>query len=529
MVLEVREVTVEVAGKTVLENATFSVRPGDKVGLVGVNGAGKSSLLRVIAGESDPYAGTLVRSGSLGYMPQDPKPRGGADLPALLHVLSGRSLDRAATRLERLRQDLERDPTLANAEHYGQAEESFRAQGGYSADAEARRITAGLGLAEGRLDLPLGTLSGGERRRVEMARVLFSGSDMLLLDEPTNHLDATAKAWLMDFLRAHRGGVLVVSHDLELLDASITRVLHLDRGTLVEYRGTYSQYRQARVADEQRLSKTAVRQDSEIRRLKTLADVMRTQTAKRARTAHALDRRVERLRADRVDAPRKEGKLRIRFPDPPHSGRFALRAEHLTKSYGGPPVFRDVSFELERGERLLVMGLNGAGKTSLLRIFAGRSSADSGIWSPGHQVLPGYYAQEHEGITPGRPVLSHMREESNESEPALRALLGMFGLTGKKAMQDAGTLSGGEKTKLALAQLVAGKFNLLLLDEPTNNLDPPSRTAVAEALAQWPGAMIVVSHDPGFVEALRPGRALVMPEGLLQWWEPDMLDLVEMA
>jgi ATPase subunit of ABC transporter with duplicated ATPase domains len=528
-VLEARDISVEIAGRLLLTGASFAIRAGDKAGLVGVNGAGKTSLLRVLAGEADSAAGVVLRLGSVGYMPQDPRPRVAGDLPALLYVLSGRGLDKATAHLERLRQELEHDPTLKNVERYSHAEESFRDQGGYSADSEVRRIAAGLGLASDRVDLPIGVLSGGERRRVEMARVLFAGNDLLLLDEPTNHLDADAKAWLMDFLRSHRGGIVVVSHDLDLLDASITRVLHLDAGRLIEYKGTYSQYRTARSLDEQRAAKTATRQQSEIKRLTTLADVMRTQTAKRARTAHSLDKRVERMKAVLVEAPRRERKIKISFPEPPHSGRHVLRAEGLSKGYGGPLVFRKVNFEVERGERLLVMGLNGAGKTSLLRILAGRSEPDEGSFRFGHAVETGYYAQEHEGIIAGRDVLSHMRELSSESEPRLRTLLGMFGLSGKKAMQDAGTLSGGEKTKLALAQLVAGRYNLLLLDEPTNNLDPPSRTAVAQALAQWPGSMVLVSHDPDFVRALAPSRILLMPEGRLDYWEDELLDLVTLA
>ena len=222
--------------------------------------------------------------------------------------------------------------------------------------------------------------------------------------------------------------------------------------------------------------------------------------------------------------------MRYRFPDPPHSGKVVLVAEDLAKGYGSDPVFEGVTFDVGRGERLLIMGLNGAGKTSLLRILAGVTTADAGTATLGHGVSLGYYAQEHEGIAEGRGVLDHVRAESaGASDQDLRSLLGMFGLTGEVAFQDAGTLSGGEKTKLALTQLVAGRRNLLLLDEPTNNLDPPSRTAVAEALAAWTGSMILVSHDVGFVEALAPHRVLMMPEGELAYWDESLLELVALA
>jgi ATPase subunit of ABC transporter with duplicated ATPase domains len=373
---------------------------------------------------------------------------------------------------------------------------------------------------------------------VELARILFAGSEVLLLDEPTNHLDSDAKHWLIGFLRSYRGALVVVSHDLELLDEAITRVLHLDEGRVVEYRGTYSQYRAARAKDEERLARLALRQKAEIERLSSLADGMRGQTVKRARIAKTLDRRVERLASAAVTGPARERGYRLRLPSPPHSGRVVLEVESLAKGYGTGPVFEDVSFGLERGERLLVMGLNGAGKTTLLRILAGVTSSDAGSHRFGLDVSVGYYAQEHEGIQAGETVLSHLQEHvrsvatagaTGPTDVELRSLLGMFGVTGDMAFQDAGTLSGGEKTKVALAQLVAGRHNLLLLDEPTNNLDPPSREAVGKALSTWGGAMVLVSHDAGFVAELAPNRVLLMPDGTLDYWSDDLLELVEMA
>ena len=528
--LEVRDLSIEAGGLPVLERLSFALYPGDKVGVVGRNGAGKTSTLKVLAGESKALAGSVARRGELGYLRQDPRQhREDDDRTSLEHMLGARGLVDLQRRLEKARIALEESHAERNVARFARLEEEFRHLGGYRAESEAKTIVAGLGLAQERLDLRVGALSGGERRRLELARILFAGSDLLLLDEPTNHLDVDAKHWLMRFLASYRGALMVVSHDLGLLDASITRILHLDRDGVVEYRGTYSQYRDARARDEIRLASLAERQGAEIRRLKTLADSMRGQTVRRARIAKSLDSRVAKLESKKVEGPARERAVRFRFPPPPQSGRTALRVEGLSKSYGGPAVFEDISFDVGRGERLLIMGLNGAGKTSLLRILTGHTLPDSGTFRFGHGVEPGYYAQEHEGISDGDDVLTHMREASRSDDQVLRGLLGMFGLSGEVAFQDAGTLSGGEKTKLALAQLVAGRRNVLLLDEPTNNLDPPSRTAIAEALRDWPGAMLIVSHDTEFVEALAPERVLMMPEGELGYWSDDLVDLVELA
>jgi ATPase subunit of ABC transporter with duplicated ATPase domains len=531
-VLQARGLSVEVGGRLTLVEASFTVRAGEKVGLVGRNGAGKTSLLKVLAGEAPSAGGTVAHPGALGYLPQDPRPRGsGVDATGLGHVLSGRGLDDAARQLEKHRLAVEEDPSDRNVARFARAEDAFRSDGGYAAESEVRRLAHGLGLTPDRVDLPITVLSGGERRRIELARILFAGSEVLLLDEPTNHLDSDAKTWLMGFLRTYRGALLVISHDLHLLDAAITRVLHLDEGNIVEYKGTYSQYRTARAADEVRQARLAERQQAEIQRLGSLADSMRHQTAKRARTAKSIDRRVSRLEAGAVSGPAKERKYKVRLPEPPHAGRVVLEVNGLAKAYNGPPVFEDVDFALERGRRLLVMGFNGAGKTSLLRILAGVSTPTEGTMQLGLDVSVGYYAQEHEGIRAGVSLLEHMRDSAAGPTPdtAMRGLLGMFGLSGEMAFQDAATLSGGEKTKLALAQLVAGRHNLLLLDEPTNNLDPPSREAIGQALAAWPGAMVVVSHDGAFVSELDPDEVLLMPDGTIDAWSEDLLDLVSLA
>jgi ATPase subunit of ABC transporter with duplicated ATPase domains len=529
-VLRATNVTIEIAERLLVDDASFAVYAGDKVGLVGRNGAGKTTLLRALAGDRPPTGGQVQVTGALGFLPQDPRAHSGRakDL-AMSYVLSARALDTQRELLETFRREMEDEPTDAAIRRFSNAEQAFRDAGGYRAESDVHRILAGLGLPADRATLPLTTLSGGERRRVELARILFGGTDNLVLDEPTNHLDLDAKEWLMGFLRSFRGALLVVSHDLQLLDQAITKVLHLDDGDLREYRGTYSQYLDARAKEEDRLRRIGTRQHAEIGRLSTLADRLRHSSARRARQAKSLDKRVERLAANAVTPIRAARVVRYRFPSPPHSGRDVLQVDGLTKSFGDRVIWRDLAFALRRGERILVLGLNGAGKTTLLRILAGVEPYDAGELFFGTGVSVGYYAQEHEGIGAGTSVIDHVRDGTLATETERRGTLGAFGLVGEVAFQDAGTLSGGEKTKLALAQLVAGRHNLLLLDEPTNNLDPPSRSAIGAALSSWGGSIVLVSHDREFVDALAPDLTLLLPEGTLDYWSNDLLELVPLA
>lgn len=537
--LQAQAISVEVGGRLLIDSASFTVMPRDKVGIVGRNGAGKTSLFKVLGGEVEPKAGKVVRKGGFGYLSQDPKIDSALeDRTCVVHVLSGRGIDEEMMRIEKLRIAMEENPDERNVNRYSAAEDAFRTTGGYSAESEARAMAAGLGIPDDRLDQAIGTLSGGERRRIELARILFAGSDVLCLDEPTNHLDVDAKTWMLGFLRQYKGALLVISHDLELLDESITRVLHLDRasetdvGEIVEYRGTYSQYQRSRADDETRLAKKAVLQSKEIDRLQTVVDRFGAKATKAA-MAHSVEKRIARLETQRVRGPQASRKMAVRFPDPPKCGETVIEAAGLCKAYGGPTIFEDIGFDLGRGERLLVLGLNGAGKTSLLRILAGETEADIGGFEFGYQVHAGYYAQEHDNLKIHESLLTNIRDAVpqgiNLGETRLRGLLGMFGLSGDKVFQEAGTLSGGEKTKLALAMLMVGRNNMLLLDEPTNNLDPPSREAVADALVDWPGAIILVSHDTDFVRELAPTKVLLMPDGDVDYFSESWLDLVSMS
>jgi ATPase subunit of ABC transporter with duplicated ATPase domains len=517
------------------------IQPGDRIGLVGRNGAGKTTTLRILAGETEPYAGSVTRTGEVGYLPQDPK-EGDLEVLARDRVLSARGLDVLLTDLEKQRalmaevaDDDARDRAIRR---YGQLEERFVALGGYSAESEAGRICASLGLAERVLTQQLSTLSGGQRRRVELARILFAASDSgsgssttLLLDEPTNHLDADSLGWLRDFLRSHTGGLVVISHNVDLIADVVNRVWFLDavRGEVDVYNMGWQKYLDARATDEQRRRRERTNAERKAASLRTQAAKLGAKATK-ATAAQNMLRRADRMMAE-LDEERVADKVaRIKFPVPAACGRTPLIVKGLSKSYGSLEVFTGVDLAIDRGSRVVVLGLNGAGKTTMLRLLAGVETPDTGGLEPGYGLRIGYFAQEHDTLDNDATVWENIRYLAPDSgEQELRGLLGAFMFSGPQLDQPAGTLSGGEKTRLALAGLVASTANVLLLDEPTNNLDPASREQVLDALRSYQGAVVLVTHDPGAAEALDPQRVVLLPDATEDYWSDEYRDLIELA
>lgn len=517
------------------------VQPGDRIGLVGRNGAGKTTTLRILAGEVEPYAGSVTRAGEIGYLPQDPKV-GDLDVLARDRVLSARGLDVLLTDLEKqqalmaeVADEDERDRAIRR---YGQLEERFVALGGYGAESEAGRICASLGLPERVLTQRLRTLSGGQRRRVELARILFAASESgagnsttLLLDEPTNHLDADSLGWLRDFLRLHTGGLVVISHNVDLVADVVNKVWFLDavRGQVDVYNMGWQRYVDARATDEQRRIRERANAERKAAALRAQAAKLGAKATK-AVAAQNMLRRADRMMAA-LDEERVADKVaRIKFPTRAACGRTPLVANGLGKTYGSLEVFTGVDLAIDRGSRVVILGLNGAGKTTLLRLLAGVEQPDTGVLEPGYGLRIGYFAQEHDTLDNDATVWENVRHAAPDAgEQDLRGLLGAFMFTGPQLEQPAGTLSGGEKTRLALAGLVASTANVLLLDEPTNNLDPASREQVLDALRSYRGAVVLVTHDPGAAAALGPQRVVLLPDGTEDYWSDEYRDLIELA
>ncbi|GAA1607212.1 ABC-F family ATP-binding cassette domain-containing protein [Kribbella hippodromi] len=531
--ITVSNLEVRVGARQLLAPASFRVGPGDKVGLVGRNGAGKTTLTKILAGEGLAADGSVTRSGEIGYLPQDPR-TGDLEVLARDRILSARGLDDVVRRLRSAEKSMGSTDEKTRAKgmrRYERAEADLHAAGGYAAESEAARIAANLGLPDRVLGQPLATLSGGQRRRVELARILFAQAETLLLDEPTNHLDADSIVWLRDFLKSYPGGVIMISHDVNLLEATVTRVFHLDanRAEIDIYNVGWKAYLSQRETDERRRKRERANAEKKATQLVDQANKMRAKATK-ATAAQQMLRRAEQLMSSLDEVRAQDRVAKISFPTPAPCGKTPLMARELSKSYGSLEIFTDVDLAIDKGSRVVVLGLNGAGKTTLLRILGGIEKADTGQVLDGHGLKLGYYAQEHETLDVNRTVLENMKSAAPDlNETQARSVLGSFLFTGDDADKPARVLSGGEKTRLALATLVVSAANVLLLDEPTNNLDPASRAEVLNAIRSYTGAIVLVTHDEGAVEALEPERVVLLPDGVEDLWTNDYADLVSLA
>ncbi|HEY0472035.1 MAG TPA: ABC-F family ATP-binding cassette domain-containing protein [Kribbella sp.] len=531
--ITVRGVDLRVGAQLLLSDLSFHISPGDRIGLVGRNGAGKTTLMRALAGETRPAAGSIAATGSIGYLPQDPRAADPA-ITVTSRILSARGLDLAVQRLRKAEAAMSTATGEAQERAmaaYARAETDFQAGGGYAAEAEAARLAAGVGLPTRALEQPVGELSGGQRRRVELARILFAEHDSLLLDEPTNHLDADSVGWLRSFLLGYPGGLVVISHDRQLLAATVNRVFHLDsqRMTIDIHNTGWKKYLAQLETDERRRARERSTAERKAAVLHTQADKMRA-GATTAVAARNMARRADKLLSDLEPVRRAARVARIRLPEPAPSGRTPLSTLGLKKAYGGLQVLNGVDLAVDRGSRLVILGLNGAGKTTLLRILAGREQPDAGQVVHGHGLRLGYFAQEHDTLDLAGTVRQNLASVApGLTDGEVRNVLGSFLFSGDDVDKPAGVLSGGEKTRLALAGLVHSGANVLLLDEPTNNLDPASRDEVLAAVTNYPGALVMVTHDEGAIESLHPDRVLLLPDATEDLWTDDYLDLVSLA
>ena len=523
--LRLDDITVTFGGRVLLDDQSWAVRDRDRVGLVGANGSGKSTLLRVAVGQQEADSGTrqLTRGQTVGYLPQE-----GVALQEgrLLDVVRGaredlteleRRVEAHLAELETLDPDCERHARVLDRLQRDQ--EAFRIGGGYEAEAEAGRVLNGLGFTRDRWERPCGAFSRGWQMRIALARLLMQRPSFMLLDEPTNHLDMESRAWLERFLDEYEGAVVVVSHDRHFLDRVVERTTEVAGGELVEYGGNYTVYAALSAERVRRLSAEQAKQTREVERIRQFIAKFRYDK-RRARQVQSRIRTLEKM--DRVAAPASGPRVRFRFPPAPRCGSPVLRAEGLRKRYGELTVLEGAELDVSRGDRIAVAGPNGAGKSTLLRLLAGREPPDDGFAELGHNVIPAYFAQDQLAEMDGaRTVLAELGSAAAFlTEERLRGVLGAFLFQGDDVHKTVSILSGGERNRLALAKILLRGANLLLLDEPTNHLDMQAKEVLLDALADFNGTVVFVSHDRHFVSALADrivevggGEATLYPEG----------------
>jgi ATP-binding cassette, subfamily F, member 3 len=505
--LQLQDVTKAFGEKTLLEHVTWQVGDRDRVGLCGPNGAGKTTLLKMLAGFDEPDSGVIQKPNALtlGYLPQD----------GLVHT--GRTVkDEASLALKPLldlkaeMHDLEGrlgDATLSEAEHdavlarYSEVQDRFRLSDGYQIELKVATVLRGLGFEPEVQDQLSDHLSGGWQMRLALAKLLLSEPDLLLLDEPTNHLDLEARNWLEEYLVAYPHSVILVSHDRFFLDAVVTHIADLTLRKITEYHTNYTKYLEQREANLERLREAKRRQDEEIQRVEEFINRFRYQATKAAQ----VQSRIKMLdKVERLEVPPERKRIHFQFPAAVKSGRMVQELQHVRKAYGAKVVLADVNLHIERGDRIALVGHNGAGKSTLMRILSGEESPDSGTRTEGHQVVMQYFAQdEATRLNPTLTVHDTLSDGSpHHMVPAIRNILGGFLFSGDDVYKKAGVLSGGERTRLAVARMLLRPSNTLLLDEPTNHLDIDSKEVLLDALADYGGTLIFVSHDRYFVEKL---------------------------
>ena len=531
--LAVHDLEIRIGARLLMSGVNFRVDQGDKVGLVGRNGAGKTTLTKILAGENPPTGGKVERHGEIGYLPQDPR-SGDPEELARTRILNARGLGDLMLKLEQATEDMgsiDQEVYDRGMRNYSRFDDEFQSAGGYAAEAEAAAIASNLGIKDSILNQPLKTLSGGQRRRIELARILFSNARTMILDEPTNHLDADSVIWLRDFLKSYTGGLIVISHDVDLIGETVNRVFYLDaiRTVIDVYNMGWHNYLKQRESDQERRKRERANAEKKASTLQLQAARFGAKASKAA-AAHQMVKRAEKLISGLEDVREVDRVARIRFPEPAPCGKTPLFAENLSKSYGSLEIFTAVDLAIDKGSKVVVLGLNGAGKTTLLRILSGIDSADTGRVIPGHGLKIGYYAQEHETLDVSRSVLENMQRSAPQlNDTDCRKVLGSFLFTGDDVNKPAAVLSGGEKTRLALATLVVSSANVLLLDEPTNNLDPASREEILNALNSFSGAVVLVSHDEGAVRALNADRVLILPDGVEDHWNESYAELISLS
>ena len=521
--LQLDAITLHFGERPLFDGISATINPGERIGLVGPNGAGKSTLLKIIAGEQQADSGSLKMSNdaTVGYLPQD-----GVEPDPNLTVFT--EVEQAFKEILKLRDELaEIQLKLSDAEpgsdehnktleQFGNVQHALENSGSYSLQADIERILMGLGFSEHDFSRSTTEFSGGWLMRIALAKLLLRKPTYLLLDEPTNHLDIVSLQWIEQFLNSYEGAVIIVSHDRAFLDSVTTRTLALSRGDLFDYAGNFTFYEKKFAEEMELLKKKYENQQKEIKQTEQFINRFRYKATK-AKQVQSRIKQMEKMELIEIDDQQME--ISFRFPPPQRSGQVVLKLQNLVKKYGDNTVFNGIDYELERGDKIAVVGPNGAGKSTLIRILAGVEPITAGNRELGYNVIPGYFAQHQaDELNPANTALDEMKlAGSNESETRLRTILGCFLFVGDDVFKKVKVLSGGEKSRLALAKMLLNPGNFLIFDEPTNHLDMQSKSILQQALQQFKGTLMIVSHDRDFLDPI-VNKTLEVQPGRVKTW-----------
>jgi ATPase subunit of ABC transporter with duplicated ATPase domains len=489
----------------VFVDAEFQLNPGEKVGLVGPNGSGKTTLFRMVVGEETPDEGnvSVPKKLTIGYFRQDVEEMKGRSVLDEAIAGSGRAgdLHHELEALQHAMEDPKADDMDRILERFGHVQEEYEHLGGYALESQAREVLHGLGFKDDQIDGDVGALSGGWKMRVALARVLLGRPDVLLMDEPTNHLDIESIIWLEQYLKSFKGALLMTSHDREFMNRLVSKIAEIDAGEIITYSGNYDFYERERTIREANQQAAFSRQQSMLAKEQRFIDRFRTHAAKAAQ----VQSRIKALdKIEKIELPKKRQVVKFEFRVPPRSGEQVAVIEDLHKSYGPRVIYDGFSLTIRRGERWAVMGRNGAGKTTLLKMIAGATEPDSGSVRLGASLNMGYFAQQSlDVLNPNLTIIEQLQQDfPQDGLGALRTLAGAFQFSGEDVDKKIRALSGGEKSRLAIARMLYNPPNFLVLDEPTNHLDLATKEMLVDALKEFEGTMIFVSHDRMFLRGL---------------------------
>ncbi len=528
--MEIKNLTLSFGIQDVFKDINLNIQENEKVGIVGVNGAGKTTFFKVILGFITPDEGGIKfkNSARKGWLPQvisEEVPS--MDISVFDFLLSGRPLKELNKKLQKVYEQIAVTSSDAKQKELFNKVEKLQNKleywNFYSADTELLKIISGMAISDEMLNQKLNELSGGQKSKVAFARLLYSMPEIILLDEPTNHLDNDTKQFVVNFLKNYKGSVYVISHDIDFLNEITTKILFLDKRTkkMELYDGNYDRFVKLHEEREKNLLKEAEQQEKEINRLQAVVDKYQSASGKRKRMAQDREKKLEKMKANKIEVAPQQKTAQIKMEMLRESNKFPLKVNNLSFKYNEESpqdIIHDLSFELKKGEKFLIVGENGVGKSTLLKLIVGQLTPNKGTIKIGNKTDIGYYAQEHELLDNNKSILDNF-SDVYMSQRQVRSVLGRFLFYGDDVFKKVSVLSPGERSRVALAKLSLKGANMLILDEPTNHLDPETQKIIAETFKTFEGTMLVVSHNPEFVDNLGIERTLILPSGQLAFYD----------